>query len=189
MKWRKKKGEKVKKIITTRSIPVFISIDDTLIEKPKDSQHFEGFAWHWDHKEKKHVWALCLVSVNVQIGNHVFPGAFEVFLPRRTAKKLREKYPELRFFKKTALALRLLKEFEGMFPKSRFRVNVLADSYYSSSKMLNYCRKQKYEAIMAIKQNRRLNGKRVDEHARTLKHRAWERVSVPSASGTKTDSY
>lgn len=188
-RWRKKKGKKVKRVVSTQPIPVYISIDDTLVEKPATSQHFEGFAWHWDHKEKKHLWALCLVSVNMQIGEYVFPGTFEMFLPRRTARKLREKYPGLRFFKKTALALRLLKQFEGMFPKSRFRVNVLADSYYSSSKILNYCTKHKYEAIMAIKKNRKLDGKRIDEHAGTLKHRAWERVSVPSASGTKTESY
>ena len=188
-KWRKKKGQKVKKVVTTQPIPVYLSIDDTLVEKPAASQHFEGFAWQWDHTQGKSVWALCLVSVNVQIGEYVFPGAFEVFLPRDTVRKLRKRYPGLRFFKKTALALRLLKGFEGKFPKARFRVHVLMDSYYSSNKILNYCRRRGYEAIAAIKQNRKLDGKRVDEHTKTLKPKAWERISVPSASGIKTTSY
>jgi len=188
-KWRKKKGRKVKKVVTTQPIPVYLSIDDTLVEKPTTSHHFEGFAWHWDHTQSKSVWALCVVSVNVQIGGYVFPGAFEVFLPKKGVGKLRKSYPGLRFFKKTALALRLLKGFEGKFPKERFSVYVLMDSYYSSNKILNYCRRQGYDTIAAIKQNRKLDGKRVDEYARTLKPKAWERINVPSASGTKTMSY
>ena len=42
---------------------------------------------------------------------------------------------------------------------------------------------------MAIKQNRKLDGKRVDEHVKTLKHQAWGHVKVPSASGITTELY
>jgi len=188
VRWRKKKGRKVKRIVP-RPIPVFLSLDDTLLEKPPASQHLEGFAWHWDHNQKKTVWALCVVTVNVQIGGRVFPAAFEVYLPRKAVHQLRQRYPHLGFVKKTDLAQSLLRTFEGLFPPDRFSVTVLMDSFYSSNKILNYCRRQQWTAIAAIKKNRILDGKRVDHHARTPASKDWERVSVPNTSGTKTQTY
>jgi hypothetical protein len=188
VRWRKKKGRKVKRIVR-RLVPVYLSIDDTLLEKPPASQHLEGFAWHWDHNQKKSVWALCVVTVNVQIGGHVFPGAFEVYLPRKTVRQLRKRHPQLRFVKKTDLAQDLLRTFEGLFPRDRFSVTALMDSFYSSNKILNYCRRQHWTAIAAIKKNRILDEKRVDHHAQTVASKAWERVSVPNVSDTKTQTY
>ena len=55
---------------------------------------------------------------------------------------------------------------------------MLFDSWYASKKLIQYCRRQKWQVICAIKSNRRIDKVRVDQHNLALRHKPYERITL-----------
>jgi hypothetical protein len=52
--------------------------------------------------------------------------------------------------------------------------------------LIKYVRRQGWHVTCGVKHNRKLSGKRLDDHARELKHRWYTRVCVTTADGVQT---
>jgi hypothetical protein len=76
----------------------------------------------------------------------------------------------------------MLVELRPLLPKG-WQVYVQFDSWYASKRLIKYVRRQRWQATCGLKSNRLLNGKRVDRHAKALKHRWYTRVRVTTADG------
>ncbi len=76
----------------------------------------------------------------------------------------------------------MLVELTGMLPKD-YRVYVLFDSWYASAKLIKFCRRREWHVISAIKRNRRVDKKRIDQYDQVLKHKPYQRVTLKAADG------
>jgi hypothetical protein len=71
------------------------------------------------------------------------------------------------------MAHAMLTELAERLPKG-YQVYGLFDSWYSSAKLIKFCRRQGWQAICALKFNRRIDKKRIDRHDQTLKHQRYQ---------------
>ena len=164
---------------------IFIGIDDSLGKKGKATQHLEAVDYHHNHSEsskKKQAYTngYVYVEVHLQIGPFGFLFDTRLFLREKTVRHLNRKRPadkRLHYRSKYALARQMLVELETLLPKGH-QVYVLFDSWYASKKLIQYCRRQKWQVICAIKSNRRIDKVRVDQHNLALRHKPYERITL-----------
>ena len=164
---------------------IFIGIDDSLGKKGKATQHLEAVDYHHNHSEsskKKQAYTngYVYVEVHVQIGPFGFLFDTRLFLREKTVRHLNRKRPadkRLHYRSKYALARQMLVELETLLPKGH-QVYVLFDSWYASKKLIQYCRRQKWQVICAIKSNRRIDKVRVDQHNLALRHKPYQRITL-----------
>jgi len=59
---------------TPKDCPIFISIDDSMTKKPKESKHFEPVDWHYDHLGggSSYSHGLGFITCRIQMGNCSF---------------------------------------------------------------------------------------------------------------------
>jgi transposase len=103
-----------------------------------------------------------------------------LYLREKTVRQLnrqRDVQHRLHFHSKYALARELLVELRTLLPKD-YPVYVLFDSWYASAKLINFCRRQKWQVICAIKSNRRIEKQRVDRHNLALKHKPYQQIEL-----------
>jgi hypothetical protein len=164
---------------------IFVGIDDSLGKKGKATQHLEAVDYHHNHSEstkKKQAYTngYVYVEVHVQIGPFGFLFDTRLFLREKTVRWLNRQRPtekRLHFRTKYALARQMLVELETLLPKGH-KVYVLFDSWYASKKLIQFCRRQQWHVICAIKSNRRIDKVRVDQHNLALKHKPYERITL-----------
>ena len=164
---------------------IFIGIDDSLGKKGKATQHLEAVDYHHNHSEsskKKQAYTngYVYVEVHLQIGPFGFLFDTRLFLREKTVRHLNRKRPadkRLHYRSKYALARQMLVELETLLPKGH-QVYVLFDSWYASKKLIQYCRRQKWQVICAIKSNRRIDKVRVDQHNLALRHKPYQRITL-----------
>jgi hypothetical protein len=169
---------------------LYINIDDSLGEKDKATQHLEPVAWHYDHSEStptrpRYKNAFCYVVCTLRAGNNVASVDLQLYLRQKTVRRLNCKRPKgqrLSFRTKYRIARQMLVELRPLLPKG-WQVYVQFDSWYASKRLIKYVRRQRWQATCGLKSNRLLNGKRVDRHAKALKHRWYTRVRVTTADG------
>ena len=164
---------------------IFIGIDDSLGKKGKATKHLEAVDYHHNHTEsskKKQAYTngYVYVEVHLQIGPFGFLYDMRLFLREKTIRRLNRERPSekrLGYRSKYALAREMLVELEPLLPKGH-KVYVLFDSWYASKKLINFCRRQKWHVICAIKSNRRIDKVRVDRHNLALRHKPYERITL-----------
>jgi hypothetical protein len=164
---------------------IFIGIDDSLGKKGKATRHLEAVDYHHNHSEsskKKQAYTngYVYVEVHLQIGPCGFLFDTRLFLREKTIRHLNRKRPadkRLHYRSKYALARQMLVELATLLPKGH-KVYVLFDSWYASKKLIQYCRRQKWQVICAIKSNRRIDKVRVDQHNLALRHKPYERITL-----------
>lgn len=165
---------------------VWVSLDDSTHHKDKGTTALEVVDWVYDPKarvktgQKKVCKGAVEVSLHVQIGEYGYRFAFRLYLRERTVRRLnrqRDRENRLAFKSKYRLAREMLEELRSLLP-SGLTVYVLCDSWYSSQKLLKYCRRQGWQVIGAIKSNRKLNGQRLDAWHQTLRHTRYTPVTV-----------
>ncbi len=177
-----------------RGLRVVARVDDTLVEKPKESTHFAGADWHFDHTRSRSVFGYVWVTLHVSLGPFGFPLGLRLYLRGRTVRRLRRQAPDLggvlgfpegriRFRSKLALARELLVELAPYLEEVKLPVTVLFDSWYCSKSLIRSCRRQRWHVICAIKSNRKLDGAPVRQWLRTLGKSAFSPVEVESAAG------
>ncbi|NEP53674.1 MAG: transposase [Moorea sp. SIO3C2] len=175
---------------------VYASLDDSTTSKDKDTTALEGVDWHHDHNAKgkkggaKYKKGMVHVSCHVQIGTHRIPYTYRIYLRRKTLKRLNQERPKgdrIRFKTKNQLAKEILTALKADLPKG-VTVYVLFDSWYASAKLIKFIRRQRkrWFALGAIKSNRSLNGKKLSQWNKDLKHTHYDSVELTSATGQKT---
>lgn len=135
----KKKGE-----------PIYFIFDDTT--NKKTGKHIDGAFKYYDHLSKTYIKGHQIVCSIISYRGLIIPYGFDVYIPRAQCLEL-----GITFRKKTQIALEQLKSFEA---DDNQRVYVLADTYYATSPIMNYCRDNSQNFVSSLKFNRvfRVNG-------------------------------
>ena len=95
---------------------IYVSIDDSLTEKDKDTKALDGVDWFHDHnastKKKSHYRNGAVhVSCRVQVGAYSYTFAWRLYLREKTVRRLNRKRPannRLKFKSKYRLAKEML---------------------------------------------------------------------------------
>jgi len=173
---------------------ICLSIDDSLCVKDAATRHLEGVAWHHDHnasskKQAAYKNGSVYLVCHLKIGFISFAINWRMYLREKTVRRLnRQRGPgkRLKFRSKYRLARQMLAEIAPLLPAD-FQVYILFDSWYSSAKLIKYCRRQQWHVIAGLKSNRCLNGKKLSQWNQDLRHTRYEQVSLPAAdSSNKT---
>jgi hypothetical protein len=175
---------------------IYINIDDSLGEKDKETRHIEPVAWFHDHSESTKTKprfknAFCYVACTMRVGSNVATIDLQLYLREKTVRRLNRKRPKgkrIPFRTKYRIARQMLIELAPLLPKG-WMVYVQFDSWYASQRLIKYVRRQGWHVNCGLKCNRRLDGKRVDAHARALKHRWYTRVRVTTTDGDQQTYY
>jgi hypothetical protein len=175
---------------------IFIAIDDSLGKKGKATKHLDAVDIQHNHnestkKKQAYVNGYVYVEVHLQIGPIGFLFDTRLYLREKTVRRLnRERLPEqrLRYRTKYALARELLMELTQLLPKGH-TIYVLFDSWYSSAKLIKFCRRQKWHVICAIKSNRRIDKVGVDQHNLALRHTHYEQITLDAVDEKKAPRY
>lgn len=173
-----------------------IGIDDSLGKKGKATKHLEAVDIQHNHSEssgKKQVYSngYVYVAVHVHFGPFGFTFDLRLYLRAGTVRRLnRERQKSnsglarLPYRSKYALVHEMLVELAALLPKE-YPVYVLFDSWYASAKLMNFCRRQGWHIICALKSNRRVAKQRVDQHDRLLKHKHYQRITLTATDETR----
>jgi hypothetical protein len=172
---------------------IFISLDDSIAQKDKATRHLEGVDWHHDHlestkKKPRYKNGLAYVVCSVRIGEIEFTFDLRIYLRQRTVRRLnrhRCRDQRLPFLSKMRLARQMLVSLQDLLPKG-WPVYVIFDSWYASAQLIKFVRRQGWHVICALKYNRKLDGIRLDIHARTLRHKRYLPVTLTAADGNQT---
>ncbi len=166
-------------------LEILVSVDDSLGKKGKATRHLQAVDYHHNHTDstsKRQVYTngYVYVEVHVQIGPIGF--LFDTRLYQREKKvhqlnRKRAAGQRLHYRSKYSLARSMLAELAELLPQGH-RVYVLFDSWYASAKLIKFCRRQRWQVICAIKSNRRIEKKRIDQHDQALKHKSYQRVTL-----------
>jgi hypothetical protein len=167
------------------NLPLLIGIDDSLGEKGKATRHLEAVDFHHNHsegsgKQPKYANGFVYVEVHLQLGPLGCTFDLRLYLREKTVRRLnrqRDAAHRLHYRSKYALAREMLVELQALLPKG-YPVYVLFDSWYASAKLIKFCRRQGWHVICAIKSNRRVDKKRIDQHDLALKHKHYQRVTL-----------
>ena len=150
-----------------------LSINDSLGKKGKGTKHLDVVDIQHNHSEssgKKQVYrnGYVYVALHIHLGPFDFSFDLRIFLRTATVRRLnrmrQKENPGLArspFHSKYTLVHEMLVELESLLPEG-YQVYVLFDSWYASSKQINFCRRQGWHIICALKSNRRLAKQRVD---------------------------
>jgi hypothetical protein len=176
----------------TGSNKIFVSVDDSLSEKDKATRHIEPVAYHHDHtksgsKKQQYSNGAVHVGVRLQVGQAEYSYDHRLYLRRKTVRRLNRQRPvgqRLRFRTKYHLAREMLADLKSRLPKG-YQLYVLCDSWYSSRKLLNFCRRQGWHLIGAVKSNRTLDGTKLSQWHKQLKHQRYTRVKHSTATDRK----
>jgi hypothetical protein len=169
---------------------IFIDLDDSLGKKGKATKHLEAVDYHHDHNEstkKKQAYTngYVYVEIHLQIGPIGFLFDTRLYLREKTVRRLNRERPvgkRLHYRSKYALAREMLMELTELLPKGH-KVYVLFDSWYSSQKLIKFCRRQQWHVICAIKSNRRIDKVSVSQHNLTLRHKRYEPITLDAVDG------
>lgn len=128
------------------------------------------------------------VSCRIQVGAHSYPFAWRLYLRAKTVRRLNQTRPKeerLRFKSKYRLAHEMLQDLKAQLPEG-WAVYVLVDSWYASTKLLKFIHRQGWQSLCAIQSNHTLNGTKLSEWNRRLKHQRYTSAEVSTASGKRT---
>ena len=171
---------------------ILVSVDDSLGKKDRATRHLEVVDYHYNHTEsssKKPTYAngYVYVEVHIQIGPLGFLFDTRVYLREKKVRRLnrgRASEGRVHFRSKYALAREMLVEFAELLP-SGYQTYVLFNSWYASAKLIKFCRRQHWHVICALKGNRRIDKKRIDQYDQTFKHKRYQRVTLDAADTTQ----
>ena len=175
----------------TNEWTLYVSLDDSLGEKDKGTRHLEAVEYHHDpnqsqgKKNPRYTNGTVHVEVRLALGLRSYAYDWRLYLREKTVRRLnRQRAPEhrLHFRKKTSLARDMLEGLQQLLP-SGFRVSVRFDSWYASNRLLQWCRRQGWHVICAIKSNRKLGDKKLTTWPQALRHQRYQRVLLTATDG------
>lgn len=175
---------------------LYVSIDDSLTAKDKDTRHLEPVSFFHDHTQsfgQRQVYTngTMHVEVRLQIGPYSFVYDWGLYLRRKTVQRLnrlRAKGERIPFRTKYRIVRAILADLKKRLPKG-LSVYILFDSWYASNKLLKFCRRQGWHVICAIKSNRTLDGIKLSQWSQRLKHQPYTRVHPATATDRRKRPY
>jgi hypothetical protein len=165
---------------------LYVSLDDSLDEKDKGTRHLEAVEYHHDHTKSQgkktpyYTNGAVHIEVRLELGARSYAYDWRLYLREKTVRRLnRQRAPEQRLHcrKKTSLAQDMLAELQQQLP-ANFQVYVLFDSWYTSNRLMKFCRRQGWHVVCAIKSNRKLDDKKLSTWPQALKHQRSQRVQL-----------
>lgn len=176
---------------------VKVSLDDSLGKKGKATKHLDVVDHQHNHSESHGKRQVCsngyvYIALHVQLGPLGFTFDLRLYLRAATVRRLnrqRQKehptLPPVPYRSKLSLAQAMLTELATLLPAG-YQVYVLFDSWYASAKLMNFCRRQGWHVVCALKSNRRVNKQRVDKHDQLLTHKHYQRITLSATPTTPT---
>ena len=164
---------------------LYVSVDDVLGEKDKETRYLEAVEFHHNHtkstkKKAYHTNGTVHVTVRLQLGAWEYVFAHRLYLREKTVRRLnrgRAKENRLRFRKKGSLAQEMLSELKELLPQG-FQLYILFDSWYASNRLIKFCRRHGWHVICAIKSNRVFDGSKLSQWNKTLKHQRYQQITL-----------
>jgi len=137
-----------------KDCPIFISIDDSMTKKPKESKNFEPVDWHYDHLGggSSYSHGLGFIICRIQMGNYSFTVNHRLYMREKTIRRLNRSRPKekrLKFRSKYSLARTMLVDILPLIPKGR-KVYILFDSWYSSKRLIKFCLAHNWHVILCF---------------------------------------
>src|SRR5262245_58505499 len=175
---------------------LYVSLDDSLGAKDKGTRHLEAVDYHHDHTKSQgktkpyYTNGTVHIEIRLQLGTRSYAYDWRLYLREKTVRRLnRQRAPEqrLRFRKKTSLARDMLEGLQQLLPAA-FQVYVLFDSWYASNRLVQFCRRQGWQVICAIKSNRKLDDKKLTQWPQALRHQRYQRVQL-TATDQRSRTY
>jgi hypothetical protein len=175
---------------------IFINVDDSLGEKDKSTWRLEPVDWHHDHTnstphQQRYKNSFCYLVCTLRVGDLVVTTDVQLYLRARTVRSInrhRQGHERLSFRSKNHIAREMLAQLEPLLPAS-WTITVQFDSWYASAKLQKLIRRRSWNFTCAVKSNRKLNGTRLSDHARQLRHKRYERIITTAADGHSTTYY
>ncbi|MDP9315605.1 MAG: transposase [Chloroflexota bacterium] len=172
---------------------IYVNLDDSIAVKHKATRHLEGVDWHYDHLDStkghpRYKNGLAFLVGTVAVGRVVVTFDVPLYLRERTVRRLnrrRASAQRIAFRSKPRIARRLLEALRPLL-SAGWEVIVQFDAWYASARLLKYIHHQGWHTVCGLKSNRKLNGKRLDQHTRVLRHQRYTSVTVTAADGAKT---
>jgi len=124
----------------------FLAIDDTVNPKMKSSKT-EGVSFNHSHTLHKNIKSHCIVSSNFVCGNISIPIDYKCYLNKANSEALNKNFKS-----KPDIAMDLISKFDK--PSNVKKLYCLTDSWYTSYKLIDFCRGNNVSLIGAIKSNR-----------------------------------
>ena len=167
---------------------IYLNLDDSLGEKDKATWRLEAVDFHHDHTvstpgHDRYKNGYCYLVCTMCIGHIALTLDVRLYLRARTVRAInRRRAPEdrLHFRSKNTLARQMLRRIASLLP-SGWKVIVQFDSWYASKKILKFVHRQQWEITCGVKSNRKLDGVRLDQHDRQLRHKLYAHVRVCTA--------
>jgi hypothetical protein len=169
------------------SLPIFLTIDDSLAHKDKATSKLDSVDWLFDHNRHQTVRASNHVVLRIHWGAFHFPLLWRLYLRQSTVRRRnrrRSKDNKLCYHSKLELTRQMLEQVLPLLPKG-CPVYVLFDSWYTSAKLVRWVRQQGWHVIAGVKSNRNLSGQKLTSWHAKLKGRSYEKVSLDLANGQK----
>jgi len=175
---------------------IYVNIDDSLGEKDKHTCHLDPVDWFHDHNEStpkrpRFKKAFCYLECTLRIGDIVVTVDLRLYLREKTVRRLncqRSADQRIPFRSKNSLARSILEALRPLLPKG-WTIFVQFDSWYASEALIKYVRRQGWHVTCALKCNRKLNGKRLDQLAYALRHKRYTQIAVTAADGNARTYY
>jgi len=173
--------------VQDHTLPIFLTIDDSLTAKDKGTRKLQSVDWHFDHNRHQTVRGCVHVVLRIHWGDFHYPLLWRLYLRADTVKRLnkrRKNHNKLHYVSKLDLARQMLAQIRSLLPE-KTPVYVLFDSWYTSAKLVKWIRQQGWHVIAGLKSNRNVSGKKLATWHHELKGRRYTKVSLRLADGRK----
>lgn len=131
--------KRVRKHAKRTGLPIYVILDDSLIEKKKPSSHathgIAGTGFHFSHMKGQTIWGHNLVMLLLRCGDLCLPFAFRLYTKETS---------------RIALAQELLRQL----PDSDLPAYLLMDSWYTCETLLDVAAQRGLQVISGLKANR-----------------------------------
>jgi DDE superfamily endonuclease len=174
------------KRVTDPSLPIYLTLDDSLAAKDKGTRKLQSVDWHFDHNRQQVVKGGNHVVLGIHWGDYHYPLLWRLYLRQSTVRRInrRRKNTRLRYHSKLELARQMLQQIVGQLPPEN-PVYVLFDSWYTSAKLVKWIHQQGWHVIAGLKSNRKLSNRKMTDWHKDLKGRRYSQVQLRLANGRK----
>jgi hypothetical protein len=166
------------------SLPIYLTVDDSLTVKDKGTRKLQSVDWHFDHNRKQVVKGGNHVVLGIHWGAFHYPLLWRLYLRQSTVRRLnrRRQNNRLRYHSKLELARQMLQQILAELPAGQ-AVYVLFDSWYTSAQLVKWIRQQGWHVIAGLKSNRKLSNRKMTDWHQDLKGRRYSQVPLRLANG------
>ena len=178
---------------------ITISLDDTTCHTPRSSRGFEPVDWHGDSTDhtagvgpqgQRYAYGLPVVTCRISVGEAASIVDWRVYMRAQTVRRLNRQRPRgqrLAFRSTTHVAREMLAALAPHLPAG-CRIYIIFDSWYASTKLVRFCRRQGWHVICDLTTHRTLDGRPLRTSAQLVRHQRYDRTTIRATDGDQTSS-